>query len=73
MSALQKISVQDIVDGICPGGHLQFLDEVDDPDSILEPCKAFKVFRFCQHIMNCECFDYSKGNDCKHIMLGNDG
>ena len=57
--------------GVCPGEHLHQIDNnANDTDSVLEVCKAYEIFQACQHSFTCECVDYSKGNDCKHILLG---
>ena len=60
------------IDDVCPGGHYNDLnvDELDNDQSVLEPCKAYTMFRICRHTFSCECRDYLKGNDCKHIILG---
>ena len=60
------------IDDVYPGGHDTDLQE-DDPDCdrpILEACEVYTMFRICQHTFRCECPDYAKGNDCKHIILG---
>ena len=59
-----------IVEGICPGGDLHRYGDESDSEDILESCTAFNIFNACQHVFSCECADYEKGNDCKHILLG---
>jgi hypothetical protein len=60
-----------VVDGICPGLDLNQSGDESGPEDIIESCKAFSIFQACQHVFSCECADYEKGNDCKHILLGN--
>ena len=65
--------IRGVADSVCPGDHLNGLDlnsDDDDLNVVMEPCKAFSMFRACQHTFGCECADYTKGNDCKHIILG---
>ena len=60
-----------IVDGVCPGGHFDQLEQNhDDNDNVLETCTAYNMIKACQHTFICECPDYAAGNGCKHILLG---
>ncbi len=61
----------EVIDGVCPGMRISILENEElDTESVLEPCKTYDVFSICQHTFSCECADYSKGNDCKHLLLG---
>ena len=60
-----------IVDGICPGGHFDQLEQdYDDHDNVFEACTAYNMIKACQRTFICECPDYAAGNDCKHTLLG---
>ena len=63
--------VSGLNNGLCPGEHLhQIMNNENDMDTVLEACKSYEIFQACQHTFTCECADYSKGHDCKHILLG---
>ena len=53
----------------------EYLDQIQnagiETEPVMECCTTYDIVSICQHIFSCECADYVKGNDCKHILLGN--
>jgi len=71
-SGENKYQVQRIRTGICPGGHLDQIQNAGiETEPVMECCTTYDIVSICQHIFSCECADYVKSNDCKHILMGN--
>ena len=64
--------IDGLTNGVCCGSNPQ-QDDLQTPydgENAVEPCKTFDVCNACRHTFTCECVDFTKGNDCKHILLG---